>query len=428
MNAPHLNLRTPIHRRHFLRAGAVGLALPALEAMLPRRARAAAITPPKRLLLIARNLGLHAPFLFPETAGLKYESTRYLKHLDEHRGKFTLFSGVSHLRYSAHMSEPGLFTGVDWDRIREPGKGIRNTVSLDQFAAERIGGDTRFRNLVIGLPTARDFSWTEKGVPVPVERSQVNVFRQLFISGSADEVATEMHRLKTGRSILDKVNAQAKALGRTLGTEDRERIELMFSSVREAEQSLVRNEAWLTKPKPKVAYAEPKADPGANLIEKRETLWFDLICLALQTDSTRVIMLTVGEAGRADINGLSLAHHDASHHGKDESKIEQLALIEETELKLFSKFLSTMQQVREGDATLLDNTSILNASNLGNASAHTCDNLPIIVAGGGYKHQGHVIKDRKNNTPLSNLYVRMLQQTGIETEQFGTSEGVLSDV
>ena len=424
----NISLRTPLDRRHFLRTGAISLALPALEAMLPRSARAAAITPPKRLVLIARNLGLHAPFLFPETAGLKYESTRYLKHLDEHRGKFTLFSGVSHLRYSAHMSETGLFTGVDWDRIKEPGKGIRNSVSLDQFAAEHIGGDTRYRNLVIGLPTARDFSWTEKGVPVPVQRSHTAVFQQLFTSGDPHEVANEMHRLKTGRSILDKVNAQAKALGRRLGNEDRERIELMFSSIREAEQGLVRNEAWLTKPKPNVKYTAPKADPNPSLINDRETLWFDLIRLALQTDSTRVIMLTVGEAGRATINGLNLEHHDASHHGKDETKIEQLALIEETELKLFSKFLGTMQQVREGDASLFDHTTILNATNLGNASAHTCENLPIFLAGGGFKHQGHVIKDRKANTPLSNLYVRMLRQLGVETEQFGSSEGIISEI
>lgn len=425
---PHINLRKPIHRRQLLRAGAVCLALPALEAMLPRRAHAAANTPPKRLLLIGRNLGLHAPFLFPETPGLDYESTRYLRHLDEHRGKFTLFSGVSHLRYAHHTSEPGLFTGVDWDNIKEPAKWLRNSVSLDQFAAARIGGDTRFRNLVISQGAAHDFSWNEKGVPVPAERSQLALFRQLFTSGSADEVANEMHRLKTGRSILDKVQAQANSLSRTLGPEDRERIELMFSSVREAEQSLVRSEAWLNKPKPRVDYIAPKADPNPNLINDRETLWYDLIRLALQTDSTRVILLTVGGAGRPAIDGVTLDHHDASHHGRDESKIEQLALVEETELKLFSRFLSTMQQVKEADATLFDHTTILNVSNLGNASAHTCENLPVILAGGGFKHRGHVLKDRNNNTPLSNLYVRLLQQLGIEADAFGSSTQVMDDV
>ncbi len=427
MNTAFFNLRAPMSRRHVLRAGAVCLALPALEAMLPRRARAAETAPPKRLLLIGRNLGLHAPFFFPETPGLGYESTRYLRHLDEHRGKFTLFSGVSHLRYAHHTSEPGLFTGVDWDRIKEPAKWMRNSISLDQFAATHIGGDTRFRNLVIGGP-ARDLSWTEKGVPVPVERSPVTLFRQLFTSGTPEEVANEMHQLRIGRSILDKVSEQAKTLSKTLGTEDRERIQLMFSSVREAEQGLTRTEAWLNKPKPRVDYLAPKADPHPSLINERETLWFDLVRLSLQTDSTRVILLTVGEAGRAAIDGLTLAHHDASHHGKDDTKIEQLALIEETELKIFNRFLGTMQQVREGEATLLDHTTILNASNLGNASAHTCENLPIILAGGGFKHQGHVLKDRDSNTPLSNLYVRMLQQLGIETESFGSSTSVLDDV
>jgi hypothetical protein len=427
MNTLQINLRTPIPRRQFLRAGAVCVALPALEAMLPRRATAAEFASPKRLLLIGRNLGLHAPYLFPEKAGPGYESTRYLGHLDENRGKFTLFSGVSHPRYSHHTSEPGLFTGVEWDRIKEPAKWMRNSVSLDQFAAAKLGSDTRYRNLVIGQQT-RDLSWTTKGIPVPAERSQLAVFRQLFTDGSPDEVGNEMHRLKTGRSILDQVNAQAKSLGRTLGKEDRDRMDLMFSSVRDAELGLVRNEAWLTKPKPRIDYAPPKAEPSASLLSQRLTLWFDIIRLALQTDSTRVILLTLGEAGRPSIEGLTLAHHDASHHGKDDTKIEQLALIEEAELKVFNQFLSGLQQVREGVETLFDHTTLLSASNLGNASAHTCENLPVLLAGGGFKHQGHILKDRKENTPLSNLYVRVLQNLGIESDTFGTSTGVLNDI
>lgn len=427
MNIPQINLRIPIERRRFLRAGAVCLALPALEAMLPRCAGAKESASPKRLLLIARNLGLHAPFLFPETPGLNYESTRYLRHLEGHRGKFTLFSGVSHLRYSHHTSEPGLFTGVDWDRIKEPAKWMRNSISLDQYAASRIGGDTRYRNLVMGLQS-RDFSWTEKGVPVPAERSSLTVFRQLFTNGSAEEVAHEMHRLKTGRSILDKVQEQAKTLSRSLGPEDRDRLELMFSSVREAEQALARNASWVNTPKPSVDFSPPKSEIQHSLIKERLKLWFDVIRLALQTDSTRVIMLTVGEVGRPALDGLTLAHHDASHHGKDETKIEQLALIEETELKIFSQFLTGLQEVREDAGSLFDHTTILSASNLGNASAHTCENLPVILAGGGFKHQGHVLKDRTNNTPLSNLYVRALHQIGIESDGFGSSTGVIDEV
>jgi len=424
----HTGLRHPVSRRHFFKAGAVSLALPALNAMLPRGLRAEAPASPKRLLLIGRNLGLHAPFLFPATAGLNYESTRYLQHLENHRGKFTLFSGVSHLNYNNHHSEAGLFTGVNWDRIKEPAKRHHNGISLDQYAAERIKADTRYRNLVIGPPVQWNFSWNEKGVPVPTERSPSQVFRQLFINGGQNEVAAEIHRLKTGRSILDQVGEEAKSFGKKLGAEDRERLDLMFGSIRETEQNLLRSEAWVNRPKPAVDYSAPKADPNSEEIIARETLWFDITRLAFQTDSTRVTLLTMGDAGRAKIDGLTLGHHDASHHGKDETKIEQLALIEETELKQLSRFLTTMEEVREGGASLLDSTSILNVSNLSNASAHTCENLPVLLAGGGYKHQGHVVRDPKNNTPLSNLFVRMLQQIGIEADRFGASEGVLNDV
>jgi Protein of unknown function (DUF1552) len=424
----NISLRQPIARRHFLKAGAVSLALPALNAMLPRGLRAAEPEMPKRLLLIGRNLGLHAPFLFPETVGLKYESTRYLRHLEQHRGKFTIFSGVSHINYNNHHSEAGLFTGVPWDRIKEPAKEHHNSISLDQYAAERIKADTRYRNLVIGQPVQWNFSWNEKGVPVPSERSPSKVFSQLFIDGRPDEVDAETHRLQTGRSILDQVSAEVKSFGKKLGTEDRERLELMFSSIRETEQNLLRSEAWVNRPKPSIPYPAPKVDPSNEEIIARVTLWFDITRLAFQTDSTRVILLTLGDSGRAKLDGLTLGHHDASHHGKDETKIEQLALIEETELQQFSRFLTTMQQAGEGDSSLFNRTSILNVSNLSNASAHTCENLPVILAGGGYKHQGHVLKDRKNNTPLSDLFVRMLQQTGIETEQFGTNEGILTEV
>lgn len=424
-----VNLRTPLSRRHLLKAGGVAVALPALDAMLPRSAVAAAEPQgPMRLVLIARNLGMHAPFLFPETPGPAYEATRYLRHLEPNRGRFTLFSGVSHPNYDNHHSEPGLFTAVHWDRIKEPTREHHNTISLDQHVAERIGGETRYRNLVIGPPVQWHFSWTAKGVPVPTERQPTKVFQKLFINGTPAEMRTEIERLKTGRSILDQVADQARDLARGLGPEDRRRLELMFSSVRDTEQALLRNESWATTPKPAVAMAPPAADPAHEDLIGRETLWYDITRLALQTDSTRVILLTMGDSGPAKLDGLTLAHHDASHHGKDESKIEQLAIIEEAELAQFSRFLSSMGEVRDGDATLLDRTVVLNASNLGNASAHSCQNLPIFLAGGGFKHQGHVLHDREKNTPLANLFVRMLHQLGVEEDRFGESTGVIGDV
>jgi Protein of unknown function (DUF1552) len=423
----NLSLRTPLSRRTFLRAGAVCLALPYLQAMETPR-QDPPVAAPRRLLLIARNLGLHAPYLFPETPGLSYESTRYLKHLEEHRGSFTIFSGMSHLRYNNHHSEPGLFTGVDWDRIKDPAKEHRNSISLDQFAAERMGGDTRFANLVIGQSVQWPFSWTDRGLPVPSENRHQQVFNRLFMAGSTDEIASEIQRLIDGRSILDQVRNEATALGRQLGAEDRHHIDLMFSSIRDAERRLQRAQEWANKPKPVVSFEMPGQDINHDLMVERETLWLDLVRLAFETDSTRVVLLTLGDAGRPKLDGLTMGHHDASHHGKEDSKIAQLALIEEAELQLFSRFLTAMKQSTSTGGTLFDHTAILHVSNLSNGSAHTCENLPVILAGGGFRHQGHVLHDRKNNVPLSNLYVRVLQQSGIMVDSFGSSTGVYHEV
>ncbi|MBM3829767.1 MAG: DUF1552 domain-containing protein, partial [Verrucomicrobia bacterium] len=161
----------------------------------------------------------------------------------------------------------------------------------------------------------------------------------------------------------------------------------------------------------------------------RERQWLDLAHLALQTDSTRAISLNLwSHQENLQMDGVTLTHHDASHHGQDESKIQQLAMVEEAELKLFAAFLARMKATNGGGQTLLDQTIVLHASHLGNASSHTGDNLPIILAGGGFKHAGHVAFDRKQNQPLTNLFVRMLQQAGIPAEKFGASTGALSEL
>lgn len=187
---------------------------------------------------------------------------------------------------------------------------------------------------------------------------------------------------------------------------------------------------WLDLRKIDATIPDPQlyGDFGGAQLLQRSRQWFDIVQLALQTDSTRVISLWLGSQERPEIDGVTLAHHDASHHGQEPTKLEQLALIEEAELRVFGEFLAKMQQTTEGDRSLLDVTTVFYASNLGNSSSHDNNNLPIVLAGGGYKHQGHVAFDRKNNTLLSNLFVRMMQQTGIEAESFGASTGVVSEV
>jgi hypothetical protein len=418
-----LNTRL-LSRRTMLRAGCVSIGLPLLDAMLPAGLRAeekAKQLIPRRMVLISRPLGTHASFLFPEKAGLDYESTRYLKLLDEHHGRFTLFSGLSHPGHGHHHSEPGLFTGVAGEFIRS-GPDLRNTISLDILAAEQVGHETRFP--CIGLGGAH--SYNLKGVRMPSFGSAEAMFRQLFVDGTPDEIASEVQRLHEGRSILDGVRQQARDLARNLGAGDRERLDTLLTSIRGAEQRLAQDEAWVNKPKPKVEYQTREF--GGNELIERSRQWYDLVHLALQTDSTRIINLNLFSHIQPKIEGVNMQHHEASHHGQDDAKIEQLAKIEEAEYRVFNEFLAKMQGSSEGNESLLNRTMVFHGSNLGNASAHTSQNLPIILAGGGFKHAGHVMYDRKNNLPLSNLFVRMLHQMGIEADTFGTSTGVLGEI
>ncbi|MFO0825113.1 MAG: DUF1552 domain-containing protein [Gemmataceae bacterium] len=204
----------------------------------------------------------------------------------------------------------------------------------------------------------------------------------------------------------------------------------MLASVREAEQQLQQEEAWIRKPKPRQpeSAAAQFANDSQRLLDRTKQL-YALVQLALQADSTRAISVNIwSHADPLEIPGVTLTHHDASHHGQDEGKLKQLEIVEASELKLFAEFLGKMKASTEGGLSLLDQTAILHCSNLGNASSHDTSNLPVILAGGGFKHAGHIAFDRKKNKPLSNLFVRVLQQLGIEAERFGSSTGVLTEV
>ena len=383
---------------------------------------------PRRMVLVHRPLGTYHPHLVPETTGLEYEAPRYLKQLEEHRGKFTLLSGISHRGYpNSHHTDAAVFTGVDPSGVARSDD-IHNTISVDQALAERIGGETRVRSLTLNRANCASLSWNRKGVPVPWTRSRGQLFKQLFIDGTPEEIDAELRRLEHGRSILDGMRDQLKVLTRKLGSADRERIDVMETSIREAEQLLHQEEVWVNKPKPKVEAEEKDFSDRTNTWLESQQRWYGLIQLALQTDSTRVIVYGLGELNNNNMNDLEIGHHDASHHGKNPDKIEQFARYEEKEYGNFSAFLKMLDETGEPGGSLLDHTQVLLTSNLGDASAHASDNLPTFVAGGGFKHQGHLAFDQDNNYPLSNLFVRMLQKFDLETDRFGSSTGVLSEL
>lgn len=376
------------------------------------------------MVCICTPLSVHPPFFFPEQAGKDYELTPYLEPLKELRNDFTVISGLSHPDVgSSHDSIFSFLTAAPHPEVRA---GFRNSISLDQFAAEHIGERTRFPSLSL---SAEGFglSWTRSGALVPPELYPATVFARLFLDGRPDEVQAQERRLRDGQSILDTVREQAKSIAPQLGTRDREKVDEYFTSVRELERRMVVAEEWSKKPKPKVDAKPPQNNMNsADLIGKTKLL-FDLTHLALQTDSTRLVsMLLLGTSLVPPIAGVSLGHHDLSHHGQDPTKIEQLKKVELEKMKVVAEFLAKLKQSEEQGDNLLDRTMVFFSSNLGNAGTHSTKNLPVLFAGGGFQHGQHIAFDPKSGPPLSNLYVSMLQRLGIETDKFASSTSTLT--
>src|SRR5918911_1560684 len=250
-------MRRTLSRRRFLRGAAVALALPFLESMRALFARAAGPVP-RRLFAVCNNLGLLPGPFFPGDAGRDYKPSPYLKLLEEHRADFTVFSGVSHPGVDGgHPSDIAFLTCAP----HPASSSFRNSISLDQLVAEKVGTLTRFPSLTLAVNGGRSLSWTRTGVAVPPEGSASRVFNQLFLQGSAAEVAAQVRELDTGRSILDVVAGQAKDLQRQLGARDRGRLDQYFSSVRDLEHRLQESRGWANKPKPRVKTSAP-TDPA----------------------------------------------------------------------------------------------------------------------------------------------------------------------
>ena len=412
-----------ISRRTVLRAAGVSLALPLLDVVKPVRAAEKASVP-RRMIAICTPLGLHPQAFFPEKAGKDYESTPYLDVLKDLRDDFTVISGLAHPEVGS--SHDSLFSFLTAAPHPEQRAGFRNSISFDQFAAEKIGHLTRFPSLAL---SAEGFglSWTRSGALVPPDLWPATVFARLFLDGRPEDVQAQARRLRDGQSILDAVRGQAQAMQPKLGGSDREKIDEYFTSVRELERRLATDAEWAKKPKPKVDAKPPQnITNSADLIGKTKVL-FDLLHLALQTDSTRLAtMLMLGTSLVPPIPGVSMGHHDLSHHGQDPAKIQQLKTLEMEKLKVLAEFLKKLKVTKEDGESLLDRTSVFFSSNLGNASNHSTKNLPIILAGGGFQHGQHLAFDSKNSPPLSNLFVSMLQRAGIESNKFGSSTGTLT--
>ena len=262
---------------------------------------------------------------------------------------------------------------------------------------------------------------------IAAESSPSRLYMQLFVDDSPAEQARQSQRLLEGRSIMDLVADDARRLRRELGAGDRDRLDSYETSVRELERRLQASAAWARRPKPHVDTPKPIDISDPNDFVGRQVLMCDMIRLALQTDSTRYITYHLGGSGGViPLPGVDDGYHNLSHHGRDEEKLAQLAIVEKAIIAAWGSFLRDLAASDDNGTSLLDSTSVLLTSNLGNASNHDNRNMPVLVAGGGFRHGQHLAFDQQRNYPLTNLFVNLLQEQGMEIDRFASSTGTMT--
>lgn len=412
-----INEQTHLNRRRFLQGTGIALSLPFFESFAVGTATDG--ESPRRLVCVGNHLGFYPGNFFPKDAGKDYDSTSTstLKPLETHRDELTVFSHLDHGLNGGHRGVQGFLNGIK----KEEAAGFpQKNISLDQAAAEHVGSATRFPSINTGIVNGTDMCWTRSGVHVPPINNPATLFRGLFVNSPQTVREAERTRLKHRGSVLDALRDSASALNRTLNAADRDKLDQYLTSVRDVERRLQMSKEWLDRPKPKPPIDEVLDEERQHIDEV--ALFYDLMALALQTDSTRVATLETGMGFRTAELDLD-SYHGISHHGKAPGRIDQLQIVESFLTTKLSQFISRLKE-----AQVFDNTLIVFGSGMSDASSHSNRNLPVLLAGGGLKHQGHVIcpTEQHKRVPLSNLWLSALHWFGSESDRFGRSTGTFS--
>jgi hypothetical protein len=429
-----------LDRRAFLRGSGVTLALPWLEAMMPARSSAAiTASPTPRMGMFYFGTGMNMRQFFPEGTGLDAPLSRILKPLEKHRGHFTAFSGTWLEDGGGHDGAYPFATAIP--------KGEKQIQSPDQMVAKRHGQETRFPSLQLSVKRGTAFgsqalatiSWNEQGVPLAAENDPKAIFDRLFRSASDEEKARQTDEFRQRGSVLDAVSSDANSIQKRLGKEDRAQLDQYFNSIREVERGLEREIDWSDRPKPQpdlkgFGNYENAVSPEGNgkfVYDDFAKLMYDLIALAFQTDSTRVISYVVRTELAGGVYpefGISKGYHELTHHGNDPKNLEDLAFVDTIYMKHWAYFLDRLASIRDGDGTLLDHTMLGFSSGMG--IGHSKTQLPTMLSGGGglgIRHQTHL--PLKENTPLSSVWQTMVEKMDVDPgAQFQDSRGPISEI
>lgn len=420
-------------RRFILKSLTATLALPALPSLASLLANTAggnsavqvtkgAGVGARRFVAIGNLLGYQVKHLFPETTGSAYEQTTLLKPLWDVRKNMTVYRGLDHGLKGGHFAVHSFLSGVLNSEAQNRPSG---NVTIDQFMADEIGHQTRFPSLTVGseggIHGGCQIAWTKAGVRVPPITGPAELFDRLFVEDSPERQARRNGDNRLQASILDSVLVEANRLSKRVNREDKDKLDEYFTSIRDVEKRLELRQRWASLPKPKAPFERPV---NKNRVEDLPML-YELIALALQTDSTRIATLEIGGDFLPQHLGIDKSYHSMSHHGNDETTIKNLVTLETYQIAQFGKFVARLSKMADGDRTLLDSTSVLFGSGIGDANTHKNSDLPILLAGGGYRHGEfkRLPASGANKVPLCNLYVDIAQRMGVATEAFGNSTG-----
>ena len=413
-------------RRKFLQGMGASIALPMLESLAPRPASGAAAedSPLQRLVCVGTYLGFYQNHFFPSQTGADYETSPVLEPAAPFRREMTVFSGLDHRGRNGHHGWKAWLSGS-----------ATGSISIDQMVAEHVGHQTRLDSLQVTCgnpPDGARMSFTKEGVALPMIGRPSVLYGTLFRSGS--DSARMEYLLASNRSVLDGVVSEARVLERSVTASDRAKLGEYFSSVRDVEKRLRKQQLWLDRPVPKVEYPLPEFDPiSPNLALECESIMYDLMALALTTDSTRVLTFLIpgwSQVFNIDGRNLSAGYHGLSHHGNDPVRIADYDLVGIEHVKRFTGFLEKLKAAKDAEGRpLLDTSAVVFGSGMGDSNTHDNSNLPTVLAGGGFRHGWHRKYERDTPAPrlLGDLFISLMQGFGMEVESFANARSGLSE-